>query len=105
MKNGPGGGSAGGAKKNDCPGGPALSVKSWLPLNAGPEKSGCEMVVPIGALELVVITPACADLASEITATPIPIVSHCLLIVSLHSQSPQWILTTIADLCQKSRPR
>src|SRR5213082_456603 len=63
MKNGPG---PGGAKKKVCPGGPALSVKSWLPLKAGPEKSGWEMPELAGALELVVIMPAYAEAAISI---------------------------------------
>src|SRR3954471_4683973 len=72
MKKGPGAGSAGGAKKNVWPGGPALSVKSWLPLNAGPEKSGCEMVAPAGALGLMVITPACTEVAIKIATSAHP---------------------------------
>jgi hypothetical protein len=58
-------------------------VKSWLPLNAGPEKSGWEIVAPAGALELVVINPACADMASDITVSPIPKTAHFLFIVVL----------------------
>src|SRR5258706_5835717 len=89
MKNGPGAGSAGGAKKKVCPGGPALSVKSWLPLNAGPEKSGWEMVVaPVGALELMVITPACADVTATIAASPNPNIARSLLIfVPFHASA------------------
>ena len=43
---------------NVCPGGPALSVKSWEPLKVGPEKSGCEIAAPGGAKPLVVMTAA-----------------------------------------------
>src|SRR5258706_14121156 len=69
VKNGPGAGSPGGAKKNVCPGGPPLAGKSRLPLNAGPEKSGWEMVVaPLGALRLMVSPPAPPHLTATYAA-------------------------------------
>src|SRR5258706_16317489 len=65
MKKGPGAGSTGGAKKKGWPGGPALSVKSWLPLKAGAGKAGLGVVMPGGALEIRVINPAFPHVGAE----------------------------------------
>src|SRR5436190_19126636 len=52
---------------NVWPGGPALSVKSWLPVNAAAEASGCEMAAADGADALVVMSAARAT-ADTLTA-------------------------------------
>src|SRR3954453_13326457 len=55
------------------------------------------MVAPAGALELVVITPACADVTNKIAASPIQITAQFLLIVFLCTPEPAM---NVSDGCR-----